>query len=62
MPMDVRAAIEQLKLEWPEIYKAVIYQGIMLERELVLVHLNVAKIYDSLPEAVEEVAVGTPSN
>jgi len=59
--MNITVAIEQLKLEQPELYRAVIYHGIMLERERVLAHLNVAKMYDSLPEAVEAVAVGTPA-
>ncbi|PCJ87988.1 MAG: hypothetical protein COA54_04285 [Thiotrichaceae bacterium] len=53
--------ISKLKRDAPELYDAVINQGVLIERRRVLAHLNVAKLYDSLPEAVEAVAAGTPA-
>ncbi|MCK4710969.1 MAG: hypothetical protein KAU21_20305 [Gammaproteobacteria bacterium] len=52
--------IEKLRQDDPELYRAVINQGVMIERSRVLAHLNVAKYYHSLEKAVEAVAAGTP--
>lgn len=51
-------AIEKLKRDAPELYNEIINRGIMMERSRVLAHLNVAKIYNSLWEAVEAVESG----
>ena len=54
------ATIEELQRDAPELYRAVINQGVMIERSRVLAHLNVAKYYDSLRESIEAVSAGTP--
>jgi len=59
--MNIAAAIEQLRIEKPELYRTVVNQGVMQERVRVLAHLNVAGMYYSLPEAVEAVAAGMPA-
>ncbi len=54
--------IEELRRDAPELYRAVIDRGVIIERRRVLAHLNVAAKYDSLREAVEAVAAGTPAD
>ncbi|MFK5915347.1 MAG: hypothetical protein QM484_13330 [Woeseiaceae bacterium] len=46
--MKMTATIKQFKKLHPEIYQALIYQGVMIERERVLAHLKVAGVYDCL--------------
>jgi len=50
--------IEQLQRDAPELYHAILYRGIMTERGRVLAHLNVAKMYNSLREAIGAVKSG----
>ena len=52
--------IEELQRDAPELYRAVINQGVMIERSRVLAHLNVAKYYDSLRESIEAITAGVP--
>ncbi len=37
-------------------------QGVAMERQRVLAHLRVARMYDSLSEAIEAVESGTPAD
>ena len=52
------STIEQLQRDAPELYHAILYRGIMTERNRVLAHLNVAKMYNSLREAIGAVENG----
>ena len=52
------STIEQLQRDAPELYHTILYRGIMMERGRVLAHLNVAKMYNSLREAIGAVENG----
>lgn len=53
--------LEQLLQESPELYAAVIEEGVRLERERALAHLDTARWYDSLQEATEAIRTGEPA-
>lgn len=52
--------IERLRLEAPELYAALIEEGVRQERERALAHLDTARWYDSLQEATEAIRAGSP--
>ena len=54
--------IEELQRDAPELYRAVINQGVMIERRRVLAHLSVAKYYHSMYESIAEIEAGTIIN
>jgi len=60
--MKMTASIKQFKKLHPEIYQALIYQGVMIERARVLAHLKVAGVYDCLHESIEAIAEGVPAD
>lgn len=53
--------IEELQRDAPELYRAVINRGVIIERRRVLAHLSVAKYYHSLYESIAEIEAGTPA-
>lgn len=55
-------AIDKLRRDAPELYRAVIDKGVMIERRRVLGHLSVAKYYHSLYESIAEIEAGTNIN
>ena len=54
--------LEQLLQDAPELYAALIEEGTRQERERALAHLDTARYYDALAEAVEAVRCGTPAD
>ncbi len=52
--------LEQLLHDAPELYAALIEEGIRQERERALAHLDTARWYDSLQEATEAIREGVP--
>ena len=52
--------VNDLKTVSPDLYQAVLDEGIALERARCLAHLDVARHYDSLQEAVEAIREGEP--
>ena len=52
--------LEHLLQESPELYAAIVEEGIRQERERALAHLDTARWYDSLQEATEAIRGGVP--
>ncbi|WP_288367831.1 hypothetical protein [uncultured Alcanivorax sp.] len=53
--------LEQLLHEAPELYAALIEEGVRQERERALAHLDIARWYASLEEATEAIREGVPA-
>lgn len=53
--------IDRLRKESPELYSALIAEGVRQERGRALAHLDIALWYDSLQEATEAIRAGEPA-